>query len=221
MENPNHDQETRQVSGFNSLQFRAIGKVILTQGDVESLTIHADPEIRKRVHTEVKDNVLVISYDSDWKDWTGINIIDKGTPVFNLTMREIKSLSISGVGNLDAASVKSDDLTLALSGPATITVGTLTANSIKVDMSGVGSIDVAGKCLEQSLQLSGAGSYKASRLETEQTMVKLSGVGSATIWVNGSLDVNISGAGAVEYYGNAKIAQKISGIGVLKYLGNR
>jgi len=221
MENLNNDQETRPVSGFNSLQFRAIGKVIITQGDVESLTIQADPEIRSRVHTEVNEGVLVISYDSDWKDWTGLNFIDKGTTVFNLTMKEIKSLSISGVGNLDAASINTDTLNLALSGPATMTVGTLTANSLKVDMSGVGSIDVAGKCNDQTINLSGAGSYKAARFESEKATVKLSGVGSSTLWVNDSLDANISGAGAVEYYGSAKITQKISGIGVLKYLGNR
>ena len=102
-----------------------------------------------------------------------------------------------------------------------MTIGNLTINSLKVDMSGVGTIDVAGKCSEQNLDLSGAGSYKAPRLETEQTTVKLSGVGNATVWANGMLYANISGAGAVEYYGSPKITQNISGIGVLKYLGNR
>ncbi|KAF0111181.1 MAG: hypothetical protein FD147_1119 [Chloroflexi bacterium] len=102
-----------------------------------------------------------------------------------------------------------------------VTIGTLKVNSLIVDMSGVGSIDVAGTCLDQNVVLSGAGNYKSSRLESERTSVKLSGVGNATVWANQSLDAHISGAGAVEYYGNAKITQKVSGIGMLKYLGNR
>lgn len=221
MDNPNKNQETRPVAGFTGLQFKAVGKIILTQGEQETLTIEADPEIRERVKTEVRDGILIITYDADWKDWTGINLIDKGVPNFYLTMKEIKSLAISGVGNLDAAAITTDALHLSLGGPATMTIGSLTVNALKVDMSGVGSIDVAGKCSEQNLELSGAGSYKAPRLESEQTTVKLSGVGNATVWANVMLYATISGAGAVEYYGSPKITQNISGIGVLKYLGNR
>jgi hypothetical protein len=221
MDNMNNNTESRAVSGCNGLLFRAVGKIIVTQGENEGLTIQADSEIRSRVHTEVKEGVLVVSYDSDWKDWTGLNLIDKGVATFHLTLKDIKSIAISGVGNLDSASIVSDSLSLALSGPATMTIGTLTANSLKVDMSGVGSIDLAGKCLEQNISLSGAGSYKASRLESDRATVKLSGVGSATVLVNEALDASISGAGAVEYYGSPKISQKISGIGVLKYLGTR
>ena len=214
-------EESRPVSGFCGLRFRAVGKIILTQGETESLVIHADPEVRSRIHTEITDGVLVISYNSDWRDWTGINFIDKGVTTFNLSMKEINSITISGVGNLDSASVASEALSLSVSGPATITIGNVTANTLAIEMSGVGSIDLAGKVTEQSINLSGAGSYKAPRLQSQRTSVKLSGVGNATVWADEALDAVISGAGAVEYYGAAKINQKISGIGVLKYLGNR
>ena len=222
MENQSSNfEENRPVSGFNGLRFRAVGKIILTQGETESLVIHADPEVRSRIRTEITDGVLVISYDSDWRDWTGINFIDKGVTTFNLSMKEINSIVISGVGNLDAASVTSDALSLSVSGPATITIGNVTANTLAVEMSGVGSIDLAGKVNEQTINLSGAGSYKAPRLQSHSTSVKLSGVGNATVWADDAIDAVISGAGAVEYYGAAKINQKITGIGVLKYLGNR
>ncbi|MBA4375026.1 MAG: hypothetical protein C0401_02495 [Anaerolinea sp.] len=221
MENLIINKEVRSVSGFNSVKFKAVGKLIITQGAQESLTIQADQEIRARIHTDVIEGVLIISYDADWKDWTGFRLVDKGPTVYNLTMKEIKSLAISGVGSLDAAEITSDALTLNLAGPGVVTIGTLKVNSLIVDMSGVGSIDVAGTCLDQNVVLSGAGNYKSSRLESERTSVKLSGVGNATVWANQSLDAHISGAGAVEYYGNAKITQKVSGIGMLKYLGNR
>jgi hypothetical protein len=216
-----NNEENRPVSGFSGLQFKAVGKVILSQGDQESLIIHADPEIRARITTEVKDGVLVISYDLDWRDWTGLNFIDKGSITFNLTMKDISSLTISGVGHLDAATITTSSLALKLAGPGSITVGTLQVNSLSVEMSGVCSIDVAGKCTDQTVTLSGAGSYKAPRLESAHAAVKLSGVGNATVWANETLDANLSGVGAVEYYGNCKISQKVSGVGVLKYLGNR
>jgi hypothetical protein len=221
MENTNNNTENRPVSGITGLHFRAVGKIILTQGNEESLTIQGDPEVRSRIGTEIHEGVLVITYNSDWRDWTGISLIDKGITTFHLTMKEIRSIAVAGVGSLDSAMIHSDDLSLTVSGPATMTFGTLNVNRLEVEMSGVGSIDLAGKCQEQLVNLSGAGNYKATRLESEKTTVNLSGVGNAAIWANEALDANISGAGGVEYYGNAKITQKISGIGVLKYLGNR
>ncbi len=221
MENPNNNIETRPLTGFTNLQFKAIGKILLSLGPADSLTIQADPEIRARIHTEVKDGVLVVTYDSDWKDWTGFNLIDKGMTLFTITMREVQSLSISGVGNLDAAAITADKLNISLSGPGSITIGSLTVNNLVVDMAGVGAVDLGGRCLEQTVTLSGAGNYKAPRLESDRATIKLAGVGNATVWVKETLEANIPGAGGIEYYGSPQISQKISGIGVLKYLGNR
>lgn len=221
MDETNNNMESRPVSGCSGLQFKAVGKIIVTQGENEGLTIQADPEIRSRIHTEVKDGLLIISYDADWKDWTGFSFIDKGVTTFHLTLKEIKSVAISGVANLDAAAITTDTLSLTLGGPATMTIGTLQVNTLNVEMTGVGSIDLAGKCSDQNVTLGGAGSYKAPRLESERTTVKLTGVGNATVWANEMLYATISGAGGVEYYGAAKITQNITGIGVLKYLGNR
>ncbi len=221
MEQQDNNSEIRPLTGFSGIQFKAIGKILLNQGPADAISIQADPEIRARIQTEVKNGVLEIKYFSDWKDWTGINLIDKGVPTFNITMQEIKSIQLTGVANLDAASIVVDALDLKVSGPATVTVGTLTVNRLLVEMSGVGSVDLAGKCLEQTVTLSGAGNYQTSRLESERASVKLSGVGSATVWAKESLDVNISGAGSVEYYGPVQVSQKITGIGVLKYLGDR
>jgi hypothetical protein len=221
MENTNLNQEVRPVAGFTSLQFKAIGKIVLSQGAQESLMIQADPEIQSRIHTEVKEGVLYINYDTDWKDWTGFRLVDKGPIIFNLVMKDISSLALSGVGSLDAAEINSDALTLSLSGPGTITIGTVKVNVLNVDVSGVGSIDVAGTCAEQSVKLSGAGNFKGSRMQAARVTVKLSGVGNATVWAAETLDASISGAGVIEYYGEAKVTQNFSGLGVLKYLGNR
>ncbi len=221
MTEQNLDRENRQVSGFTGLQFKGVGKIELAQGDHDELVIEALPEVRERIHTDVRDGTLVIYYESDWKDWTGLRILGGEKILFRLMMRDIQSLAISGVGSLDAAGINTSQLSISLSGPGTITIGTVQANSLNISISGVGSIDLAGAVPDMNLVISGAGTVKASRLETERSVVKLSGVGTATLWVNQSLDTSISGAGVVEYYGNPAITQSNSGLGVLKYLGNR
>ncbi len=216
-----NNQEVIAVSGFNGIHFKAVGKIMLSQGDTDNLTIQADPEVRARIHAEVKEGTLWITQETDWKDWTGFRLIDKGMTIYHLVMKDIRAITVAGVGSVDCAAINSDTLTVVLSGPGALTVGEVNVSTLNLEMSGVGSVDIAGKCTEQNLTLSGAGSYQGTRLESERAMVRISGVGNARIWVNEQLDATISGAGGVEYYGEAKVNQKISGLGVIKYLGAR
>jgi len=215
------NQERRDVSGFSRLLFKGVGKIELEQGDHEELTIEANQEVLSRIHTDVQDGLLTIHYESDWKDWTGVRFLGGDKIVFHLMMREIKSIAISGVGNIDAARIASDQLELSLSGPGIMTIGTLNVGTLKLDLSGVGSMDLAGSAANFDLALSGAGTVKASRLEADRVTVRLSGVGTATLWAKTILDTSISGAGVIEYYGKPQITEKSSGLGVLKYLGAR
>ena len=82
-------------------------------------------------------------------------------------------------------------------------------------------MEMAGKVDEQVIKLSGAGSFNGTRLVSRKAEVKLSGLGSASVWVKESLDANLSGIGSVEYYGEPQVKKKITGLGSLKSLGNK
>jgi len=214
-------QEKREVSGFSALMFRGMGRIDLTQGDHEELVIDAQPEIRSRIKTEVREGTLHIDYDEDWKDWTGIRTLSGDKIVFRLVMRDINAISVSGVGSLDAPRIETGSLSLAITGPGLLTVGELKTTSLAASLSGVGAIDVAGTSDELSVTLSGAGSFKGGRLQAGKASVRLSGVGSATVWAKETLEASISGAGVIEYYGSPQLAQSNTGLGMLKFMGNR
>jgi len=214
-------EEKRDVSGFNALVFKGMGRVDLVQGDHEELVIEAQPEIRSRIQTTVENGTLVIDYNEDWKDWTGFRTLSGDKIRFRLMMREITSLSLAGVGSLDSARVEAPALSLAISGPGLMTIGTVKSNRLDASLAGVGSLDVAGYTDEVNITLSGAGSYKAGRLESVKTDIRLSGVGTATVWAKEELNASISGAGVIEYYGSPRISQSNSGLGMLKFMGNR
>ena len=214
-------REKREVSGFTSLAFNGMGKIDLIQGDHEELEIVAQAEIRSRIRTEVRDGTLYIDYEEDWKDWSGIRRLSGDKITFNLMMREITSIAIAGVGNLDTPRIETPALSLALSGPGLLTIGTLKTTTVSIALNGVGVVDVAGTTDEMNLSISGAGSVKAARLEAGKVDVKLSGVGNATLWAKNQLDTAVSGAGYIEYYGKPLVNQRNSGLGVLKFMGNR
>ena len=208
----------RSVAGFSKLNFKAVGKVNLVQNDSEGLTIEAKPEILSRIRTEVINGILIITCTADWLDWLGAPFYTPDDIIFNINMRRVEEISFSGIGKFNSPKIISESLRLALSGPGSVTITEVLVRKLTVELSGVGSIQISGKTVNQSVHLSGAGSYKGENLESLNTAIHLSGVGNASLWVNETLDANISGAGVVEYKGIPQVTKRISGIGMLKCL---
>ncbi len=136
--------EKRAVEGFTRLGNKGIGNVILTQGDHDELVIEADPELRERIRTEVKDGTLRITYDFDWQDVLGLRFIGRGPIRFHVTMKTIEGLSMSGAGNVEAKAITADKLDVALSGAGNIHIENLTAKALVSSLSGAGNITVGG-----------------------------------------------------------------------------
>jgi len=213
--------ETRTFTGLTGVHHKGVGVLLITQGDKDELRIEAAPEIRERIVTEVKDGILVIRHDNDFVDWMRVWTHSLDPLRFFLTIRDIRYIKLSGAGTVKAPSVKGDSLELINSGAGSQTIENLDVKNFKVELSGAGSMTLAGKVDEQSIKLSGAGSYNSAKLDSRSTEVKLSGVGSAHVWAREILDANLSGIGSVEYFGEPKVTKKISGLGSLKSLGEK
>jgi hypothetical protein len=213
--------ETRSFSGLTGVHHKGVGVLLITQGDKDELRIEAAPEVREKLITDVKDGILVIRHDNDFVDWMRMWTHSLDPLRFFLTIRDIQTIKLSGAGTIKAPAVKSDSLELINSGAGTQTIENLDARAFKAELSGAGSMEIAGKTDEQRIKLSGAGSYNAARLDSRKAEVKLSGVGSASVWVRESLDANLSGIGSVEYYGEPQVTKKVSGLGNLKSLGKK
>ena len=57
--------ESREVSGFNGVSHTGIGRVTITQGDTESLTIQADDNLMEYITSEVKNDTLELGFDEN------------------------------------------------------------------------------------------------------------------------------------------------------------
>ncbi len=211
--------ETRVFTDLKGVHHKGIGVLLITQGDKDELRIEAAPEIREKIITEVKDGVLVIRHDNDFVDWMRIWTGSIDPLRFFLTIRDIRYIKLSGAGTVKVPSIKGESMELINSGAGSQTIENLDVTKFKVELSGAGSMDIAGKVDEQIVKLSGAGSYNGTKLDSRIAEVKLSGVGSASVWARESLDTNLSGIGSVEYYGEPKVTKKVSGLGSLKPLG--
>jgi len=215
--------ETREVSDFDRVALTGFGELVITQGEEESLTIEAPQDILDRIETEVKDGKLIIGISRSWQDWLG-DVLTAGFTGkrirYYLTVKQLTGLEVLGAARVKVANIKTDRLALELRGAADVNIESLDAERLDVDMPGAGKISVAGRVAEQTVTISGAGSYDAPKLESQKAKATLEGLGSATVWAVEELDATIRGVGSVSYYGTPKVSKEITGPGSVKSLGN-
>ena len=216
--------EDRKVSGFDNILVYGAGKVIVSQGNSESLSVETDDNLMKYIKTEVKGNTLEIGFTDStlFSSRRGGAALDPSDGfIFRVSVIDLEGISVSGAAKFEVEKLKTDQLDISLSGAGDVTVDDLNATRLDVDISGAGDIELTGKVEVQNVVLSGFGRYQASDMESQEAAVTISGAGGAEVWVTETLDVTISGAGDVKYYGSPTVNPEISGVGRIQGLGDK
>lgn len=216
--------EDRNVSGFDKIAVEGAGRVIITQGDRESLTIETDDNLMEYIRTEVKGDTLEIGFEDDvvFSSGRGRVALDPTEGfVFRISVINLEAISVSGAADFEMDKIKTDSFDISLSGAGQVTIADLDANSLNVLVSGAGDVNLAGRVDDQVIKLSGLGRFQAFDLESQEASIIISGAGGANVWVSEMLDVTISGAGDVKYYGNPSVNPNISGVGRIQSQGEK
>ena len=209
-------RETRVLTGFSRIEVYGAAEVRLRQGTTEGATIEAAARLLPRIRTEVRDGTLLIDVAqerqwSDWMHWSG-----PWKTRVTVDFIKLDRLESAGAIKLAADDLRADELRLDFSGASTVRIGNLQASRLRLEGSGATKAELAGKVGTQVVTLSGAGSYRATGLESDRAEVHVTGAGKAFVNARTSLAVEISGAGVVEYLGNPKLQQDISGVGKVR-----
>lgn len=209
--------ENRTVSGFTGVDMSTIGTVTIIQGEKESVVVSGSDNLVELVTTTVRNGVLTLAMEN-------VNVQSMGKEdilAFEITVKDLESLTVSGLGTVEMDSLKTNDLNLVMSGGGAIALDKLSADKVNVEISGVGGINITGTADHVEVDISGAGELNATDLETKTANVILSGIGTAVVWVTDELTGEISGAGSVRYYGEPKTNTNSSGVGKFESLGSK
>jgi hypothetical protein len=211
--------EERVVSGFSSINMSTLGRVLLTQGEGESLIIEGRDNLVPLIKTEVRDGVLHIDMDENVNLLLGKN--DNDLLTFTISLKDLTALTVSGLADVEMVSLSTDGLTIDMSGAGQFKLGQLNAESITIKLGGLGNVDISGEVTQETIDISGAGSVNAADLKCQTANVNIPGLGGATVWVTDTLTGNISGGGSVSYYGDPVINTETSGLGKFNALGSK
>ncbi len=212
------ETESRQVSEFDSIVVQYPAKIIIQQGESESITIQADDNLLPQLETQVRDGTLY--FESSENNW-GERVSSTEPVLVTITVVELGQVQIPAAGTILIDSLKTDSLEISISGAGDVTLQYLDAGSLVFGLSGAGSVDAEGVVDTLQLRISGLGSFNGGDLRSQDAEVRISGAGSATVWVEDELDANISGAGSIDYYGSPEVSKRISGVGSVSKIGEK
>jgi len=211
--------ESRDVSEFDEVELRGIGRLEITQGTTTELSVTADDNLMQYIETKVEGDTLQISVKHRSLPFFTVNPTE--TIVYELTVPSLTRVSLSGSGKIVVDGLETDEFTVEISGSGDLEASDLRADSFTYQLSGSGKATVSGKVDSQDVQVSGSGRLEAGDLQSAEAFIEISGSGRAVLWVTDQLDVQISGSGDVQYYGSPEVSQDVSGSGSIKGLGSK
>jgi len=204
---------------FSHLKFDVAGEVFIEQGDTCTLRIEGDQDLTEKVKTEVAEDTLSITFKSEETGLKKLAWIGEESKIqYFVTLKSLKGLTLSGVGNIHAANLSGVSLSLLHSGEGRVILERLNYQELQISLEGLGEIRLTGEAETQGVDLSGLGTYKAEDLKTREANVIVSGAGTARVWVEEVLNVTLTGAGSVQYKGQPALEKSITGLGSIKPL---
>ncbi len=211
-------REVRAVDPFHRIELSGHADVTLIQGESDSVTVVASSRGQPRVRAQVENGVLLISAGDTRRWWDTLVGASRGgpTPQINIAFKTLDAIALAGAIKLSAARIDARDLHIAASGGSAVRIDDLQAQSLRIAGSGALKATLAGKVVDQSISISGAGEVRADRLVSENARISVSGAGSVVVNVEKTLRASISGAGIVDYFGNPAVKQSVSGVGRVK-----
>lgn len=210
--------QSRDVSGFDTVQINGAGELFIIQGETESLEIQAEDNIIDELTSDIQENTLVLGYRDPFSRNT---IIPTERITYTLTITELSQVTINGAANMEIDSLETGSLTLIINGAGNISINQLLADNLSVEISGTATIEIGGQTSQQSVTIDGAGNYRADDLQTGSTTININGLGNATVWATETLNISIDGGGNLRYYGSPNVTQEINGVGDIDNLGEK
>lgn len=182
----NAQSQTRDVHGFDSVEFASAGRLTISQAGTDSLQISADDNILPKLTSEVTGTTLRLGVQS------GADI-GSSNVTYVVNVKQLKRVVLSGAGDVNVTGIDGPDLSVTQNGGGTITA--------------------SGRASRAAVELSGTGDYDGRKLTSEDVQASVSGTGTAVVNASRTLVARVTGIGSIQYLGDPKVTQEVTGVG--------
>jgi len=178
-----------ELQDFSAIEISGAYELDVKVGGEYSVTISGHESEMARSEVSVKKGALVLGSRKRLrreKDHDGHNSLTA-----TVTMPALDRLTVSGVVDADISGVD--------------------AGAFEVNLSGVGEVNIVGRCKRIDARVSGVGELNARSLECAEADVALSGMGEASVYARDMAKAEVSGMGEINIYGSPKTVDKRGG----------
>jgi hypothetical protein len=191
-------QESRQVSGFNSVASAGPFNVHIKIDGNESVKVDADADVINDIETVVEGNTLKIRFKD--REYRHHNIHKAEVYV---EAKSLNSLLNAGSGSIKVdGTISTDNFKAVLSGSGNISTA-VKSESLHAVISGSGSVNLSGGTGEADMVITGSGEIDGRHLKAGSVVGTITGSGNIYIEAEKSIVGRITGSGSVIYSGNA------------------
>ena len=195
-----------KLENIHGVSLGISGKLILTQGNTQRITIEGQQNIIDNIKRETRGGHWNIEFDKNVKDAEPITV--------TITLPQLDEIGLGGSGTITSTNKFNglDDLEINISGSGHLEFD-FDAKETEVNLSGSAKAIITGASPKLEINISGSGNVTAKDLTAASCEIAISGSGDAAVNVNGDLSASISGSGDVTYRGKANVDAAVSGSG--------
>ncbi|MDD5570005.1 MAG: DUF2807 domain-containing protein [Bacteroidales bacterium] len=198
--------QNRNVPEFYEIVSEGDFYVSVINDSIKELSVEAEENLLPFIETFVSDNKLIV------RTKRGKNIKNHNRMIIKVRSPQISGLHLSGSGKIEADTLKTNELTVKISGSGNIDLGAK-CGTINANISGSGEINISGTSDKTNFDISGSGNINSYFLSQNLCYASIDGSGSIYATVEKYISVNISGSGNFHYYGNPTVETHIKGSG--------
>lgn len=197
--NGNVIEQKRELPVFTGVSTSNAIDVYVTQSDIQSVIVVADDNIQQHVKTEVKDDILNISFDKTFHWNSNIKVL--------ISMKDITLLEASGASDIFVENpIIVGNLKVEVSGGSDIRLN-VKGVELRCDVSGGSDAFLKGAIGYLYVDASGGSDCKAFDLISAKANIDVSGGSDAFITVSDELSASASGGSDIKYKGSPRITK--------------
>jgi hypothetical protein len=201
--------ETRDLSGFTSVNAGGRTNVNITLGEDYQIRLQGPERSIKSLETRVSDGNLQIS-QSGWFNRRSVTI--------EIVMPTLDGVTASGATTLSVISpLTQEKLRVRSSGASTVKLDT-TLDDLDAQSSGASDINIKGYVRHANLRTSGSSDIRGNDFAIDTAIVHLSGSSDIRATVNDSITGAMSGSSSMRIAGSPSIDVSTSGSSTIRTL---
>ncbi|MDE3143856.1 MAG: DUF2807 domain-containing protein [Bacteroidota bacterium] len=178
-----NNAEKRTVGSFHAIEVSAGIQVIITKGDKEDLAVSAtEKELIAKVETVVKNGVLKISRESDWKFWE--NFKNSKIKVY------VSYTTLDGLEASSGASIRGADVDI---------------NKLFVHQSSGALIELSGRADVLDVSGNSGSQFNGYDLKTVTCIANVNSGADVKINVSKEISAKANSGGSIRYKGDGSI----------------